>query len=135
MTEKKIPSMGRARKGFMLFVGLVMLVQLACISVDMGVKIVPDGPESGRIEFLVAYRFTEKYIEEAKKANQEMERLQTRQQDPEMVQKAAKKLLEAEKQVQKTTRKAVKAAVKADNAEKDVAEQGLALEKSEKKQS
>ena len=50
-------------------------------------------------------------------------------QDPAKMNKAEKELLEAEKQVEKTTRKAVKAAVKADNAEKDAQDQGIEIEK------
>ncbi|MBN1316690.1 MAG: hypothetical protein JXA42_14525, partial [Anaerolineales bacterium] len=72
MQEKTRKSMGRIRKGFLLLVGLLLVFQLACITIDMGVRIVPEGPDSGRIEFMVAYRLTEKYVEEAKKANQEL---------------------------------------------------------------
>lgn len=72
MAGKPMRLLGRTRKAFILIISLLLLVQLACISVELGVKVVPEGPDNGHVEFMVAYRLTEKYVEEAKKANQEL---------------------------------------------------------------
>jgi hypothetical protein len=92
-----------------------------------------DNLEKARKNVETAEKTAEKARQRKESARLELETLQARRQDTAQVNRVAKELQEAEKQVEKTTRKAIKAAVKANNAEKDAQDQGIEVEKDEEK--
>ncbi len=62
----------RAPGGILLVICLLLLVQLACIEIDYGIKVIPEGPDSGKLEMIIAYRLTDEYVQAARQANQEL---------------------------------------------------------------
>ena len=63
---------GRALGAVLLLISILLLIQLACISMDYDIKVVPKDAESGVLEMVIAYRFTEAYLGAARQANQEL---------------------------------------------------------------
>ena len=72
MSNLSSNSVRRARGGILLLICLLLLVQLACISMEYDIKVIPDGPDSGKLEMIITYRFTEEYLQAARQANQEL---------------------------------------------------------------
>jgi len=65
-------SIWRAPGSILLLICLLLLVQLACISMEFGIKVIPEGPDSGKLEMTITYRLTDEYIQAARQANQDL---------------------------------------------------------------
>ena len=65
-------SIWRAPGGILLLVCLLLLIQLACISMEFDIKVIPEGPDSGKLDMTVTYRLTDEYVQAARQANQDL---------------------------------------------------------------
>jgi hypothetical protein len=62
----------RSARAATLLVCLLLLAQLACISMEFGIKVIPEGPDSGMLDMTITYRLTDEYVQAARQANQDL---------------------------------------------------------------
>jgi hypothetical protein len=62
----------RSAPAGIFLVCLLLLLQLACISMEFGIKVIPEGPDSGTLDMTITYRLTDEYVQAARQVNQDL---------------------------------------------------------------
>jgi hypothetical protein len=62
----------RSAPAVLILVCILLLIQLACISMEIGIKVVPEDSDTGILELSVVYRLTDEYVRAAQQANREL---------------------------------------------------------------